>query len=284
MIHYLPNVRSNAYGFGALAEAAAQARADRSRQVEINLSRLSWFDANMAAPLGAVIATLTDALKSVTVIGAPEAQEKILRKNGFLASFGYSAIPDTNRTTMPYRRFKLSDMALFSDYLQTHLRSKGLPSMTSELALVFQQSLYEIFTNSILHSRSKAGVFVCGQFFPLNGRLDISIADAGIGIPHKVNETFSVSLSPVAALRWALQEGHTTKTNGHPGGGGLKLIRNFVRHNGGRFQIASGGAFWEFCSGQETFTPLAVPFPGTVINLEVNTADTKSYCLAPSPA
>jgi signal transduction histidine kinase len=113
----------------------------------------------------------------------------------------------------------------------------------------------------------------------MHHRLDISIADAGIGIPRKVNEAFGVTLSPVAALRWALREGHTTK-KGLPGGVGLKLLKDFIQINGGCVQIASGGAFWEFKAGKETFWPFAQPFPGTAVNLEVNTDDPRIYHLA----
>jgi hypothetical protein len=299
MIFYLPNIKSDAGGFGTLATLAAQSTADPFREVEISFAQLSWFDANMAAPLGAVIARLTDALKIVSLVQVNPAQEKILRKNGFLAGFGYTPLPDANRTTMPYQRFKLTDMGLFADYLFTHLPGKGLPNMTSDLALTFQQSLFEIFNNAISHSESDTGVFVCGQFFPINHRLDISIADAGVGIPRRINATIPAilksspewlkntsivdergDLKPTIALSLALTEGITTKTGRTPGGAGLKIIKRFIELNGGCIQIASGGAFWQFSGGKDQFYELTAPFPGTVVNLEVNTADTKSYCLA----
>jgi hypothetical protein len=302
MIFYLPNVESDFAGFNTLANIAAQALGDDAPEVEINFSQLSWFDANMASPLGVVIARLTDDFKAVTVVGAPQPVEKILRKNGFLRPYGFAPLPDANRTTMPYQRFKLSELGLFAVYLATNLPGKGLPSMTSDLALAFQQSLYEIFNNTVTHSGSDQGVFVCGQFFPFDHRLDISMADAGVGIPRKVNEGYHALLNnhpafwemmkkanrldeqgnmkPAFALQVALTEGVTTKTGKTPGGGGLKIIKKFIEHNGGCIQIASGGAFWEFSKGTDTFNEFQSPFPGTVVNLEINTADPKSYCLA----
>lgn len=294
MIFYLPNIKSDFSGFNTLASIAAQAVGDDSAEVEINFSQLTWFDANMSAPLGVIIAKLTDDFKSVAVVGASQPVEKILRKNGFLRPYGFAPLPDANRTTMPYQRFKLSEMGLFAAYLAANLPGKGLPSMTSDLALAFQQSLYEIFNNAVTHSGSDQGVFVCGQFFPFDHRLDISMADAGVGIPHKVNEGYHAlfandptfwdglkksdhldergNMKPGLALRIALAEGVTTKTGRTPGGAGLKIIKKFIEHNGGCIQIASGGAFWEFSKGKDIFKDFQSSFPGTVVNLEINTA------------
>ncbi len=301
MIFHMPNVHSGFAGFNTLAGLVAQAVGAKSPELEINFSRLSWFDANMSAPLGVVISKITDDFKSVSVAGAPLPVEKILRKNGFLRPYGFAPLPDANRTTMPYQRFKLSEIGLFAEYLGVHLPGKGLPNMTSDLALAFQQSLYEIFSNAVTHSRSDQGLFACGQFFPFDHRLDISMADAGVGIPYRVNQAYHAlldnnpkfwegldkggfldeerNMKPSFALRVALAESATTKTGSTPGGGGLKIIKEFIRHNGGCIQIASGGAFWEFSKGQDTFNDFQSPFPGTAVNLEVNTADTKSYCL-----
>lgn len=301
MIFYMPNVKSDFAGFNTLAGLAARAVGGDSAEIEINFSRLSWFDANMSAPLGVVIAKLTDKLKTPSVVDAPQRVETILRKNGFLRPYGFAPLPDANRTTMPYQRFKLSEMGLFAEYLGANLPGKGLPNMTSDLALAFQQSLYEIFSNAVTHSGSDQGVFVCGQFFPFDHRLDISMADAGVGIPYRVNQAYHAlldnnpkfwegldeggfldeerNMKPAFALQVALAERSTTKTGSTPGGGGLKIIKEFIRHNGGCIQIASGGAFWEFSKGNETFNGFQSPFPGTAVNLEVNTADTKSYCL-----
>lgn len=305
MIFYVPNVKSDFAGFDTLARMAATAGADESLEVKINFSELNWFDANMASPLGVVISRLTDKLKTVSVVGVPQPVEKILRKNGFLRPYGFAPLPDANRTTMPYQRFKLSEMGLFGVYLESNLPGKGLPNMTSDLALAFQQSLYEVFSNAVTHSGSDQGVFVCGQFFPFEHRLDISMADAGVGIPSRVNEGYHAlldndppfwdslaksgyldgrgNMKPLFALRVALAEGSTTKTGKTPGGAGLKIIKSFIGHNGGRIQIASGGAFWEFSKAVDTFREFQLPFPGTVVNLEINTADPKSYCLASSP-
>lgn len=280
LIYFLPNIGSNLAGFDALAALAAQVSVEKTTQVELSLARMESFEANMSAPLGVVLNKLTDSLKQVSVVAVPPTIEPILSRNGFLTAFNYPPGAGISTTALPYQRFKLQDSSLFAQYLQDHLPGKGIPTMSTGLGKLFQQSLFEVFENAAFHSNSSLGVFVCGQFFPIKQRLDITIADAGITIPRLVKATFDWEMSATDALAWALQDGNTTKREGKPGGVGLKLLRDFVTLNEGRLQIASGSAYWEMNAGTIEVHPLASPFPGTVVNLEVNTADGKSYRLA----
>jgi hypothetical protein len=277
MSYRLTNVTSDSTGFNALAALAETTNRMEYASIEISFARVTWFDANMAAPLGAVLARIRDRYNTVSIVDVPWGQRSILQRNGFLENFGYPvSVAGQRGTALPYERFKTTDANRFYDYLDEHLPGKGMPEMTSEFALRFLQSLGEIFINSQTHAESNLGIFICGQFYPLKQRLDISMADAGLTIPGKINRRFEVNLPAVKALRWALTEGHTTKEDS-PGGVGLKLLRDFIALNGGRLQIASGKAFWQFQHGKENFLELKHEFPGTVVNLEVSTADTKSY-------
>ncbi len=281
MIHYLPTVRSDQNGYDSLADlakATAKLTADR---LELDLSRVSFLDANMAAPLGAVLADIADRFNAVEIVNVPQMVERILRKNGFLTQFRYLPLDDNNRTTIPFKRLQLTDEGLFEDYLQRHLKGKGIPQMTEGLGKVFKQKLFEVFQNAVIHSESELGIFVCGQWFPQMQKLDLTIADAGIGIRDNVRRYFGdPKIASVPAIRWALQEGHTTKKGKQPGGLGLKFLHDFARLNKGRIHIVSRFGFYEFNAGQESFAKLENDFPGTTVTLEVNTADTSAYCLA----
>jgi signal transduction histidine kinase len=281
MIHYLPTIRSNQNGYNSLAElakATAKLIADR---LELDFSRVSFFDANMAAPLGAVLATIADRFNAVEIVNLPSIVEGILRKNGFLTQFRYLPLDDNYRTTIPYKRLQQSDEGLFEEYLQRHLKGKGIPSMTEGMGKVFKQKIFEVFQNAVIHSASELGIFVCGQFFPQKQKLDLTIADAGIGIRDNVRRYFNDDkIASVPAIRWALQEGHTTKKGKQPGGLGLKFLHDFARLNKGRIHIVSRFGFYEFNAGQESFAKLENDFRGTTVTLEVNTSDTSAYCLA----
>jgi hypothetical protein len=276
MIYRLTNVGSNREGFGALAGLAEATNHIEYESLELSFAGVSWFDANMVAPLGAVLARVRDRYNTVSIVDLAWGQLSILQRNGFLDGFGYPAPAAWGGTVLPYMRFKITEANRFYDYLDEHLPGKGMPEMTSDFSLRFQQSLGEIFINSQTHSGSMLGVFVCGQFYPAKQRLDISMSDAGITIPGEINRRFGLNVPPVKALRWALVEGHTTKQDS-PGGVGLKVLRDFIELNGGCFQIASGKAFWHFQRGVEEFQELEQAFPGTVVNLEVFSADRKFY-------
>jgi len=280
VIHYLPTLRSQQAGFEALAALHSAATHLFLDKLELDLSRCAFLDANMAAPLAAVLARVTDSLNTVEIVNVPPSIERILRKNGFLVNYGYAPLEDRNRTTIPFRRIQLSEEGLFEDYLQRHLKGKGIPSMSQGLGKYFKQSIFEVFQNAVVHSNSRLGVFVCGQFFPQKQRLDLTISDAGVGIPSTVRGFLRRSISADAAICWALQKGNTTKTGGQPGGVGLKFLMEFIIHNEGKVQIASSEGFYESSGGQEVARRISSGFPGTAVNLEINTSDSKSYMLS----
>jgi hypothetical protein len=283
MIHRLGNLSSDFDGFTALAKLAADAGQLEASEFELSFASLPRFDPNMAAPLGAVLATVAGRGSHISMSDVPRHLEDILRKNGFLPLFGYPAPERLSATALPYTCFNLAEIdasqpvaktrtQLFYDYLETHLQDKGLPDLAHDFPLRLQMCLGEVFANAETHSESSLGVFVCGQFYPTQQRLDITIADSGITIPERFLRRFNVYWEPLRILRWALKEGKTTK-QGTPGGVGLKLLREFVCDNQGRVQIASGRAFWQFQDGKDEFTELENALPATVVTVAVNTAN-----------
>lgn len=275
----LGEIRSNKRGFTRLAALAADLNTHLLDTVDVDFSACTWFDANMSAPLGVVFAHAVDNLNDLKLRGLRQSVETILEKNRFLVGFGFPEQEDIHGTTIPYRRFSTTDDRYFAAYLNRHLRRKGLPIMSEALSERFKNSILEIFVNAAMHSESKLGIFACGQYFPQQDRLDFCVSDAGIGIRRKIHKELGLKMNSDKAIEWALQEGNTTKTGSVPGGLGLKLIREFIAMNKGRIQIVSDRGYWEFSPQGETLARIDTPFPGTVINIEINTADTSSYRL-----
>ena len=273
-------IKSNRAGFNAIARIAEETSALSFDSVVLDFSRCSFFDANMAAPLYSVISRLRDELNSVSVVNIPSDIKEILQKNHFLTIFNIGDLQDTNQTTIPFKIFKLQAGEQFSDYLDRYMNGRGIPTMSAALTKRFRQSLLEIFQNAAIHSRSGAGVFTCGQFFPQKHRLDFTIADAGVGIRENVRRyTRIAKMDSCKAIQWALVEGHTTKTGKQPGGLGLKLLKDFIRMNTGKLQIVSRFGYYEFSAQEESTIKIEHDFPGTCVNIEINTGDTSSYCL-----
>jgi len=273
-------IRSDSNGFDTIAKIAGKTRDVFLDSIELNLAYCNFFEANMAAPLYAVIARLRDELNDVTITNVPAGITTILRKNKFLSVFNQPELTDTNQTTLPFKILKLTAGDQFNDYLDTYMRGRGIPTMSEALTKRFRQSLFEIFLNATIHSQSKAGIFVCGQFYPTKHRLDFSIADAGVGIRENVRKyTRKPKLDSCKAIEWAMTEGNSTKTGNQPGGLGLKLIKDFIQMNRGKIQLVSRFGFYEFSAKGESIQKIYNDFPGTCINIEINTEDTSSYCL-----
>ena len=275
----LGEIRSNKLGFSRLAQLAAMLKPCLFENIEIDFSRCGWFDANMCAPLGVVVAHAKGNINTIQLTGLTPSIRAILSKNRFLTEFGYSELMDTHGTTISYRQFTAADNRTFAAYLNQHMRGKDLPVMSAPLSERFKNSILEIFVNAAMHSESKLGIFACGQFFPAMHRLDFCVADTGVGIRRKIYKELGLKMNSDKAIEWALQEGNTTRRGNVPGGLGLKLIGEFIAMNKGRIQIVSDRGYWEFNSLGETLNRIDSPFPGTVINIEINTADTGSYRL-----
>lgn len=125
------------------------------------------------------------------------------------------------------------------------------------------------------------GIFSCGQFFPDRNRLDFSVADLGIGIRQNVKEhTGQDLITAEQAINWAMEGRNTTRAGRIPGGLGLKLLREFITMNKGKIQIVSDKGYWELSGGETSTRTFTEPFPGTIVNIEINTSDTSSYCLS----
>ena len=153
------------------------------------MSRAQWFDADMCAPFGAILYRLGDRLNTIQLTDIQGGVRQILSKNGFLSSYGRQTIPDKWGTTIPYQRFEVKDDRYFGSYIEKELvLRREMPRMSSGLLKKFRESVFEIFSNAVSHSRTELGIFSCGQFFPKRHCLDFSAADLGIGIRRNVKE------------------------------------------------------------------------------------------------
>ena len=276
MIYKPGSITGSREGFENLAKLWSLASVLAHSVLELDFSNCTSFDANMAAALGAVLALVADKPNRIEIVNISASIEHSLRRNQFLTNYGYPPL-EAGATVLPFRQFQLTDERTFIEYLRDHLPGKGFPQLRGGAGKVFQQSIFEVFQNSVAHSDSRLGVFVCGQLFPKELRLNLTVSDAGIGISRKVRAFNGNSqLTSEAAIRWALEGGNTTRAGRRPGGVGLKFLQEFVRRNGGDFQIASEDAIYGADTG---YDKLSYGLPGTTVNFEINTADTQSYHL-----
>jgi hypothetical protein len=276
----LPSINHDKLGFESLIKLHAQAKNNSFEDIEISLLNVNWFDADMCAAFGAILYQITDNVNNIKLTNIPPQITTIFEKNGFLGYYGHLKISDQWGTTIPYQRFDTKDDRYFADYIERELMPRSeVPSMSPRLQKKFQESIFEIFSNAVLHSQTKLGIFSCGQFYPAKHRLYFSVADLGMGICKNIKETIGLDFSPEEAIVWATSEANTTKRGNVPGGLGLKLLQEFIDLNGGSIQIVSDAGYWKRENGQIFTERLKQPFPGTVISIEIKTDDNSSYML-----
>jgi signal transduction histidine kinase len=240
-------------------------------RVIVSFSESARCDSTFAAPLAVILNRIEDRKKQFDFGGVPKIVQELFFKNWFFRFLKISVRPEgVPATCLPFERFETSEIDRYCSYLEDYLEGKGLPPLDSMFCQSLQMCLLEVFANAETHSDSALGVFVCGQHYPAQQRLVLTIADAGVTIPERIASRFGRHLSPVHALEWAMKKGNTTKIN-TPGGIGLKLLRDFAREHHGEVWIASGRAFWEMESGVEKITLMDDPFPGTVVTLKIPT-------------
>lgn len=277
----MPQIRHDHASFETLAMLHSQTKGCILDNVEIDMKLTRWFDADMCAALGAILYSLGERLNTVNLIHVNQEVEKILSKNGFLSHYGRTKIPDQWGTTIAYQRFDVKDDRYFSGYIDNQLIHRSeIPKMLPGLLKKFRESIFEIFSNAVLHSKTDMGIFSCGQFFPNRNRLDFTVADLGVGMRQNIKNYTGLKLTPEESITWATAKRNTTKRGKVPGGLGLKLLCEFIDLNGGCIQIVSDAGYWHRRNSEIVTKPLSYPFPGTVVNLEINTADKHVYGLA----
>lgn len=272
---------SNKIGFIEITRIASELSDLEYSDISLDMKKMGWYDGNLCSPLGAILYRAGRNLNNINLLNIYKPVEKILSKNGFLTNYGRAQLTDTYGSTIQYKRFEIDEDRVFSYYLDEQLRNKAIPEMSIGLHKKFIEGLMEIFSNAVLHSETKFGIFVCGQYYHSGERLDFTITDLGIGIRNNLLTRIGLTLAPDQAIDWAMEGNNTTKVGTIPGGLGLKILREFIKFNQGRLQVVSDAGYWEqHPDGEKVMNIIPYSFPGTIVNIEINTADKKSYRLS----
>lgn len=241
-------------------------------------SQCSFFDANMSAALAASTEQVVED-QFITHTHLKRGVSNILQRNLFLCRYGHPAIPDRFETTIPFGIILPNGMKEFSEYVSEIFRKDCFPRCSQALKNRISQSFLEVVNNSITHSGSTKGTYCSGQIYPNEEKLKISFVDPGVGFRRRIYQDLGVRMNSDAAIEWALKKGNTTK-KGVPGGLGLDFIREFILLNGGEIMIVSDRGYWKLSAAGIVSQRLNKPFPGTAVNITINTSDRSSYSLS----
>lgn len=245
---------------------------------KIPVSLYHWFNANMAAPLGAVLDLLAGNVNDIVFEHISSNIKTILQKNSFLSHFGFPQQVDSHHTTIQYKKMSPDDGRYFREYVRAQfLNRPELPNMSEGLRRKMTEAMLELFNNAQIHSETQH-VYTCGQFFPTRHTIEFCIVDTGIGFRQKFIQRFGKKISSVQAIRWALKDRNTTKVR-VSGGIGLAILSEFIKCNNGKLQIVSYKGFYQYDSSGEQLEKLSTCFPGTIVNVVFRTDDISNYSL-----
>lgn len=138
-----------------------------------------------------------------------------------------------------------------------------------------RMTLIELLQNSVEHSKSERGVWICGQFHPrpLSGklpRITLCVLDLGVGIPNSLRSLPQYrDRRDEPLIEISVDDGVSAQGSGR--GRGLTMIHRFIKANGGSMTIVS-------CAGKARFPPdrrpipekLEANFPGSAVFLSLS--------------
>ena len=133
----------------------------------------------------------------------------------------------------------------------------------------------EIIENTISHSESPIGGYVCAQTY--SDRLEICIIDCGIGIPQSLRDENNKHKDKISYferdeefISFAIGKGVTSKTQ-EDSGEGLFFTTEFIKENEGRIKIISDkGLLYINKSNDINTSEIKGKWQGTIVMLELN--------------
>lgn len=175
----------------------------------------------------------------------------------------------SNKNAIPFTSIDLKDDSGIIEYIDNILELAPI-QLTEQGHEVLFKNIYEIFNNSVDHSRANHGVYACGHWMPQKKYLSFSVYDTGIGIPALIKEKIDKTMSSESALQWALKRGNSTQqlVLGTPRGLGLSDLQDLIRLNDGDLTIFSNDVYYQYNNGVN-FKHLNVPTIGTFIGIKI---------------
>lgn len=242
--------------------------------IRFDLSHCTFLRPNAVAFLGG-LARLIESRLGTAVFDWETVHDSALRmnlcQNGFAGTFGYHSSAWTGNS-IPYREDSTIDDTGIMEYLTTSWLGRGWVNVSPRLRDAIVGKMWEIYCNAFEHAGSDPGVFSCGQHFPKNNELVLSVVDFGQGIAANVRNFLRTdpragNLTAAGCLKWAFQRGNTTRPNGIARGLGLDLLKEFIRLNNGKLEVYSNEGYARIDSKGEYYENLTSSFEGTIFHI-----------------
>jgi hypothetical protein len=252
-------------------------------EVILDFSKCKFLGHHAVTIIGGLAYWLREKMASSLTLDTTTLEEKIyqnLDQNGFLRHLGQDSEPwDGN--SIPFRHDHKFQKDELIQYLGDKWLGKGWIRISNELKSYIIATVLEIYLNAFEHGGSEFGVFSCGQYYPKLRRLQLTILDFGVGIPHNVR-TFrdDHTLSAQEAIEWSLRKGNSTRPLPDTARGlGLDGMSRFISVNKGKLQIYSHDGYVKLSQNPPKYGGQTYPFQGTIVNINL-VCDETYYCLS----
>lgn len=244
-------------------------------EVILDFSECNFFRQNGVAFLGGIL-TIGNREKKMIYLDESTIKSALktnLCQNGFATKFFDKSVAPWTGNSIPYQEFSNKDFHSIFPYLNERWLGRGWINIQEELKDDIVTRIYELYANSLEHSKSEEGCFSCGQNYNSYNELALSLVDFGIGIPNTVLEHLKGDITnTLDAMKWAIKEGNSTRkisNTTYRGGMGLSLVQEFLTLNGGCMEIYSNDCLYGIKGQEIYFEKLPVNFPGTFVNIKL---------------
>jgi len=142
-----------------------------------------------------------------------------------------------------------------------------------DLKKYLQYLIAEILNNVADHSGSSHGGFAMAQYYPTKRKVQVAVADSGVGILQHINNSFPNITTDEEALKKAIEMGVTASSNrmyGHErnAGYGLYALLQIIKETKGQVVIISNTGILRCKDGEITTDTLQESWKGTVVAFE----------------
>lgn len=230
-------------------------------KITFDLSKLKFVTPSGLCYLIASIQTLTNIIGKENfeiIMPNNNSTNNYLTRMNFLETLGLNDDNYINKNDCSNRLIELQKISMtdrcdwqITENLTNVLESQ-LPVNNQGILKAVSYAIGEIVDNTLRHSQSPIGGYICAQTYPNKNKLEICIIDCGIGIVESLKvendvhkEKISKFKSDSEFIQYSIEKGVTSKTQqkfgetGHSGEG-LFFTSEFIKENNGRMKVISG--------------------------------------------
>ena len=230
-------------------------------KITFDLSKLKFVTPSGLCYLIASIQTLTNIIGKENfeiIMPNNNSTNNYLTRMNFLETLGLKDDNYINKNDCSNRLIELQKISMtdrcdwqITENLTNVLESQ-LPVNNQGILKAVSYAIGEIVDNTLRHSQSPIGGYICAQTYPNKNKLEICIIDCGIGIVESLKvendvhkEKISKFKSDSEFIQYSIEKGVTSKTQqkfcetGHSGEG-LFFTSEFIKENNGRMKVISG--------------------------------------------